>query len=84
MAKVWSVGDGWEPLCEFLELPVPDTPFPHLHDTNDFRAACGLPPLPVLTSGYVHAGAVKALAMLGVGRRSVVARESSWPVWCLS
>ena len=20
---VWSPGDGWEPLCEFLELPVP-------------------------------------------------------------
>jgi len=30
-----------------------------------------LPPMPVLTSGYVHASAVKALAMLGVGRRSV-------------
>ena len=25
---VWSVSDGWEPLCEFLELPVPDQPLP--------------------------------------------------------
>src|SRR6185312_3852289 len=25
---VWSVSDGWEPLCEFLELPVPDADFP--------------------------------------------------------
>jgi hypothetical protein len=33
---VWSVGDGWEPLCEFLELPVPDTPFPHLNDSKVF------------------------------------------------
>jgi hypothetical protein len=33
---VWSVGDGWEPLCEFLELPVPDTPFPHLNDSREF------------------------------------------------
>jgi hypothetical protein len=33
---VWSVGDGWEPLCEFLELPVPDTPFPHLNDSRVF------------------------------------------------
>jgi Sulfotransferase domain len=33
---VWSVGDGWEPLCEFLELPVPDTPFPHLNDSKGF------------------------------------------------
>jgi hypothetical protein len=31
---VWSVGEGWEPLCEFLELPVPDTPFPHLNDSK--------------------------------------------------
>jgi Sulfotransferase domain len=33
---VWSVADGWEPLCEFLELPVPDTPFPHLNDSKVF------------------------------------------------
>jgi Sulfotransferase domain len=34
---VWSVGDGWEPLCDFLELPVPDNPFPHLNDTGEFK-----------------------------------------------
>jgi Sulfotransferase domain len=33
---VWSVSDGWEPLCEFLELPVPETPFPHLNDSKVF------------------------------------------------
>ncbi len=33
---VWSVGDGWEPLCEFLEVPVPETPFPHLNDSKVF------------------------------------------------
>lgn len=33
---VWSVSEGWEPLCEFLELPVPDTPFPHLNDSQAF------------------------------------------------
>ncbi len=33
---VWSAGDGWEPLCRFLELPVPDTPFPHLNDSKVF------------------------------------------------
>jgi hypothetical protein len=30
------VGDGWEPLCEFLEVPTPDTPFPHLNDSEQF------------------------------------------------
>ncbi len=34
---VWSPGEGWEPLCEFLEVPVPDTPFPHLNDTKTFN-----------------------------------------------
>jgi hypothetical protein len=31
---VWSVGDGWEPLCSFLEVDVPDTPFPRLNDSK--------------------------------------------------
>lgn len=26
---VISVAEGWEPLCEFLDVPVPDEPFPH-------------------------------------------------------
>jgi Sulfotransferase domain len=33
---VWSVKDGWDELCEFLEVPVPDQPFPHLNDTDTF------------------------------------------------
>jgi glutamate/tyrosine decarboxylase-like PLP-dependent enzyme len=31
----------------------------------------GLPAVPVLSSGYIHSSAVKALAMLGIGRESV-------------
>jgi Sulfotransferase domain len=34
---VWDVKEGWEPLCRFLGVAVPDTPFPHLHDTETFR-----------------------------------------------
>lgn len=34
---VWSVGEGWEPLCRFLELPVPSVPFPHLNDSKDYN-----------------------------------------------
>lgn len=33
---VWSVTDGWEPICEFLGVPVPDGPFPHLNDSKMF------------------------------------------------
>jgi hypothetical protein len=33
---VWSVTEGWEPLCRFLEVDVPDTPFPRLNDSKMF------------------------------------------------
>lgn len=28
---VYSVDQGWEPLCRFLDVPVPDTPFPQVN-----------------------------------------------------
>lgn len=34
---VFEVKQGWEPLCEFLGVPVPDTPFPHLNDKKQFQ-----------------------------------------------
>jgi hypothetical protein len=34
---VWNPKEGWEPLCEFLEEPVPDTPLPHVNDTENFQ-----------------------------------------------
>lgn len=37
----------------------------------DERGFAGLPAVPVLSSGYIHASATKALAMLGIGRASV-------------
>lgn len=33
---VWSPKDGWEPLCAFLELPVPAAPFPRVNDSESF------------------------------------------------
>jgi len=35
---VFDVRDGWSPLCNFLEVPVPDEPFPRLNDTATFQA----------------------------------------------
>ena len=34
----WETGDSWQPLCEALELPIPDEPFPHANASDDFRA----------------------------------------------
>jgi hypothetical protein len=33
----WRVEEGWEPLCAFLEVPVPDAPLPHLNDRATFH-----------------------------------------------
>jgi hypothetical protein len=32
----FAVKDGWEPLCEFLDVPVPDEPFPRSNDRAEF------------------------------------------------
>jgi hypothetical protein len=41
----WQPGDGWEPICAALGLEVPDTPFPQMNSTDEFRAMVGLDPL---------------------------------------
>jgi Sulfotransferase domain len=33
---VWNVQEGWEPLCRFLEVDVPQSQFPHLNDSKMF------------------------------------------------
>jgi len=33
---VWNVQDGWEPLCRFLEVDVPQAQFPRLNDSKMF------------------------------------------------
>jgi len=37
----WQPGDGWEPICEKLGVPVPDEPFPHTNTTEEFRSRAG-------------------------------------------
>ncbi|MCB1645626.1 MAG: hypothetical protein KDI36_09245 [Pseudomonadales bacterium] len=33
----WTAGDGWEPICQALGVPVPDEPFPHTNTTEEFN-----------------------------------------------
>ncbi len=36
---VFEAKQGWEPLCKFLDVPVPtDGPYPRVNDTAAFRA----------------------------------------------
>lgn len=57
---VYSVKEGWEPLCTFLDLPVPDEPFPHLNERKQLqRVRVGVQVLAVLVL-------VLALALLAL------------------
>jgi hypothetical protein len=35
---MFDVREGWAPLCRFLEVPIPDEPFPRLNDTATTQA----------------------------------------------
>jgi hypothetical protein len=41
----WSPTDGWDPICDRLEVPIPEHAFPVTNTTADFRAMFGLPPV---------------------------------------
>jgi len=34
----WQPGDGWEPICAALRMPVPSDPFPHENSAAEFQA----------------------------------------------
>jgi Sulfotransferase domain len=34
---VWDPHEGWEPLCDFLDVAIPEEPLPRLNDTQSFR-----------------------------------------------
>lgn len=54
---IFDVKQGWEPLCAFLNVPVPEgEPFPHANDRDAFRRR--------LWEGFAR-GALQALALGG-------------------
>jgi len=61
---VFQAREGWAPLCHFLGLEVPSSPFPRLNNANQFR------------SGYVRLRLLTCIAagfiLLGVGGLIVV------------
>ena len=32
---IWNLKDGWDPICKFLNVPVPDEPIPVVNKTTD-------------------------------------------------
>lgn len=33
---IYNIGDGWEGLCKWLDVPIPDTPFPRTNNQKEF------------------------------------------------
>lgn len=42
---VFDVADGWAPLCEFLDVPVPQQPFPCSNTRQEFQQRFAVPPV---------------------------------------
>ncbi|MDR2011874.1 MAG: hypothetical protein LBQ20_02240 [Rhodanobacter sp.] len=64
---VYEVSQGWDPLCAFLEVPVPEgKPFPHLNDTAVFRSRIRF----MQTLGCAALAAV-ALSLLFIAARAI-------------
>ena len=38
---VLKVGSGWKPLCDFLEIDIPDTDYPRVNSTEEFNQPRG-------------------------------------------
>lgn len=56
---VFSPKQGWEPLCSFLGVPVPDAPFPRVNSRDEIGHATaerrGLPPDPETAERFARA-----------------------------
>jgi len=61
---VFSVDQGWAPLCEFLGVPVPDTEFPNVNDRAQIKET-----IKGITKGaytFVGIGAVVLMGLIAV------------------
>lgn len=56
---VFNVAEGWGPLCQFLGVPVPETPYPRENSTEQFQARAALrtggPPDPAAVRAALEA-----------------------------
>lgn len=59
---VFEVSQGWQPLCDFLGVPVPDEPFPNLNDRASIKKTIA----GIMKGAYVVLGLYIAAALLAV------------------
>lgn len=68
---VFDVREGWEPLCAFLDVPVPGTPFPRVNDAYEMKSA-----IRRIKTGFslLHGAFVLGFALLS----TIVIRAFNW------
>ena len=54
---IFNVKEGWKPLCDFLGVPVPDTPFPRVNSTEEWNKK---------VSGFMNGNILNALTRVVV------------------
>ena len=59
---IFTVDQGWEPLCKFLEVEVPKSAFPNVNDRAQIKKTIG-----DITKGAYVFLAIGALALAGIG-----------------
>lgn len=59
---VFTVDQGWEPLCRFLGKPVPDTPFPNVNDRAEIKKVIA----GISKGAYFILGGLTAVAALAI------------------
>ena len=60
---VYSVSEGWGPLCDFLGLPVPETPFPQVNDSVGYQKVVAK----ISWHGYLYTFMTTLVVAAGVG-----------------
>jgi len=73
---VFDVAEGWEPLCAFLGVPVPNHPFPRLNDTAKMRRWIGSTRVLTRVGPPVVAGAAALGTWRLTGRRPAPAART--------
>lgn len=76
---LWGPQDGWDPLCKFLGVPVPEIPLPYINESasfkenvsglfnRDFKAVVRMALVRVVGAAVVMAAVVGVARLLGVG-----------------
>jgi Sulfotransferase domain len=60
---VFKVSEGWEPLCAFLGVERPETPFPNVNDRAEFKKNIA----GMAKGAYVMLAGIAAVAALAIG-----------------